>query len=70
MLNGKATSILFTVGLIKKTLYELLNIFVNQENMKIESGLFNYATKVDLKTQQVLIHRNFPEKFDLDSLKS
>ena len=58
MLNGKATSILFTVGLIKKTLYELLNIFVNQENMKIESGLFNYATKVDLKTQQVLIHRN------------
>ena len=58
MLNGKATSILFTVGLIKKTLYELLNIFVNQENKKIESGLFNYATKVDLKTQQVLIHRN------------
>ena len=58
MLTGKATSILFTVGLIKKTLYELLNIFVNQENMKIESGLFNYATKVDLKTQQVLIHRN------------
>ena len=58
MLNGKATSILFTVGLIKKTLYELLNIFVNQENMKIESGLFNYATKVDLKTQQVLIHPN------------
>ena len=58
MLNGKATSIPFTVGLIKKTLYELLNIFVNQENMKIESGLFNYATKVDLKTQQVLIHRN------------
>ena len=58
MLNGKATSILFTVGLIRKTLYELLNIFVNQENMKIESGLFNYATKVDLKTQQVLIHRN------------
>ena len=58
MLNGKATSILFTVGLIKKTLYELLNIFVNQENMEIESGLFNYATKVDLKTQQVLIHRN------------
>ena len=58
MLNGKATSILFTVGLIKKTLYELLNIFVNQENMKIESGLFNYATKVDLKTQQVLIHQN------------
>ena len=58
MLNGKATSILFTVGLIKKTLYELLNIFVNQENMKTESGLFNYATKVDLKTQQVLIHRN------------
>ena len=58
MLNGKATSILFTVGLIKKTLYELLNIFVNQENMKIESGLFNYATKVDLKTKQVLIYRN------------
>ena len=58
MLNGKATSIPFTVGLIKKTLNELLNIFVNQENMKIESGLFNYATKVDLKTQQVLIHRN------------
>ena len=27
--------------------------------MKTESDLFNYATKVDLKTQQVLIHRNF-----------
>ena len=58
MLNGKATSILFTVGLIKKTLYKLLNIFVNQKNMTIESDLFNYATKVDSKTQQVLIHRN------------
>ena len=31
MLNGKTTTILLTVGLIKITNYELVNIFVNQE---------------------------------------
>ena len=30
MLNGKATMILLTVGLIKKTNYKRVNIFQNQ----------------------------------------
>ena len=38
--------------------------------MKIELDLSNYATKVDFKMHQVLIHQNLLKKVDLASLKS
>ena len=46
-------------------------------NVKVESDLSNYATKADLKMQQVLIHQILPQKKqqqqqknDLANLKS
>ena len=38
------------------------------ENMKVELDLSNYATKTDLKMQQVLIHQILPKNLKLKKL--
>ena len=40
------------------------------ENVKVELDLSNYATKADLKMQQVLTHQILLKKTDLANLKS
>ena len=64
MLVEKAT---LAVGLIKITWYKGVNIFSEQKSLerrvKVELDLYNYATKADLKMQQVLIHRNLLKIF-------
>ena len=51
-----------------------MNIFQSQnfqeEKVKVELDLSNYATKADLKMQQALIHQKFAKKVDLTNLKS
>ena len=53
MLNGKATTNLLTVGLIKNIIVYMSAYFPKQEsfgaNVKVELDLSNYATKADLK---------------------
>ena len=39
-------------------------------NVKVELDFFNYATKADLKMQQLLTHQILLKKTDLDNLKS
>ena len=39
-----------------------------QENIKFELDLSNYATKTDLKMQQVLIHQILPKNLNLKKL--
>ena len=62
MLNGKATIILLIVRLIKKILYKMSHFpephTQSRNKIKVELDLSNYATKSDLKMQQVLVHRN------------
>ena len=56
MLNGKATMILLTVGLIKKGIVQMSEYFPKANslgaNVKVESDLSNYATKADLKNER------------------
>ena len=59
MLNGKTTIVLLIVELIRKALHKWVNFFQNQflgANVKVELDLFDYATRADLKMQQILIH--------------
>ena len=81
MLNGKAAIVLLTVGLIKKTQYERVNIFLNRElwrggrrgrggDVKVELDLSNYPTKINLRNVSGVHTSKFVKKIDLDSLKS
>ena len=50
----------WTVGLIKKILLYKISYFpepYTRGEKKVELDLSNYATKSDLKTQQMLIHQ-------------
>ena len=64
MLNEKATIILLKVGWIKKISFNKMSYFpepytLSKNKIKAELNLSNYATKLDLKMQQVvLIHRD------------
>ena len=59
MLNGKVVIISFTVRLIINALYKY---FPKPNSLggkvKVNLDLSNYATKVALKIQQMLIHQN------------
>ena len=61
MLNEKATKILLIVGLIKKTQYNRVNIFQNQnlleQMQKLNQICLIVQQKQILKMQQVLIHQ-------------
>ena len=41
-----------------------------KKKVKVELSFFNYATKYNLKGQQLLIHQNLQKKVDLASFKS
>ena len=63
MLNGKAMIILLIVGLVKKTLHKMSQYFPKSYNsfgrdINVKNNLSNYATQLDLKMQQELIHLN------------
>ena len=65
--NGKVMIIYLIVGLTKKTLLKKKLVFflpfgLSKNKIQVELDLPNYATKSDLKTQQVLIHRNLLTK--------
>ena len=75
MLNGKATIILLTVGLIKKDIIHIKWVILEQYNssknkMKVKLNLPNYATKSDFKNATGVVTSNFAKKSDLASLKS
>ena len=73
MLNGKATIIFLTVGLIKKTLYKISEHFPKPRtlggNVKVELNFYNYVTKTDLESAGV-DKSKLAKKVDLASLKS
>ena len=67
MLNGKATIVLLTVGLIKITQYKLVNIFRTKilrkkSEFKIDLDLFNHVTETDLKNAAGIDTSKFNEK--------
>ena len=74
MLNGKATIILLTVGLIEKTQYKWVNIFQTPKhlaaNVKVELNLSNYTTKANLKNAMGVDTSKFAKNVALASLKS
>ena len=73
MLNGKATIIIFTAGLIEKILLYKISYFPEphtHSKNKIEVDLSNYAIKSDLKNATGVDTSNFAKKTDLASLKS
>ena len=55
MLNGKAIIICLIVGLVKKHCINQWILKSLGEKVKVELDLSNYATKVDLEMQQMLI---------------
>ena len=73
MLNGKATIVLLTVALIKKTV-KMSEYFQNPKSLggrvKVEWDLSNYATKAELKNAAGIDTSKFAKKVDLTSLKS
>ena len=66
MLNWKATKIILTVGLIKKTMHKWVNIMSNYAT----NVMSNYATKADWKNATGVDTSKFAKKVDLGSLKS
>ena len=74
MLNGNATIVLLTVGLIKKDMAKMSEHFSDPKSLagrvKIELDLYNYATKADLKNATGVDTSKFAKKVDLASLKS
>ena len=74
MLNGKDMAILLIVGLIKKTSYKISQYFppyrVFGGNVKVDLGLSNYATKVNLKNVTHIDIGNLALKSNLASLKA
>ena len=65
--NGKVMIIYLIVGLTKKDIVKKKLVFflpfgLSKNKIQVELDLPNYATKSDLKTQQVLIHRNLLTK--------
>ena len=74
MLNGKATIVLLTVGLIKRT---FINEYFTEPKssrgrLKVELYLSNYATKAkkNKKNAAGVDTSKFAEKIDLESWKS
>ena len=75
MLDGKATIILLTVGLIKKILLPKISYFPephthSKNKIEIELDLSNYATKSDLKKATDVDALDFAKIDDSTSLKS
>ena len=81
MTDGKAMIIRLIVGLIQKMLlneillYKMSQYFSKPhdrfgENVKVEPGLSNYVTKVDLKGDRGVDTSNLAAKLDLASLKA
>ena len=68
MLNGNATIVLLTVGLIKKDIVLMSGYFPEPKSsggkVKIELDLSNYATKADLKTVTGVDTSKFAKKTD------
>ena len=73
IVNGKATIVLSTVGLIKKTAC-MSEYFPEPKSeggkVKVELDLSNYATKADLKNATGFDTSKFAKKVHLASLKS
>ena len=74
MLNGKATIVLLTVGLIKKNIIKISEYFPGPKSsgrrVKVELDLSNYAAKADLKNSTGIDTSKFGEKIDLANVKS
>ena len=78
MSNGKDTIIFLIVGLIKKTLNEILffkneSIFPKpfrrfEENINVKVDLWNYATKYDLKIANLASLKTEVDKLGIDKL--
>ena len=72
MLNGKATIVLLTIGLVKKT---SINEWIFSKSkplrrkVKVELDLSNYATKADLKNSTGAETSKFAKMVDLANLK-
>ena len=69
MLNGKTMIIILSVALVLKVYYVIkMSQYFHKRyscfggTVKIEWDLSNYATKSDVKLQQVLIHQCFQKK--------
>ena len=73
MLNGKATIVLLTIGLIKKASINE-RIFSKpkplRRKVKVELDLYNYATKADLKNLTGAETSKFAKMVDLANIKS
>ena len=75
MLSGKAIIIHLVAGWTKKIFLYKKNYFSEpctrtKKKVKVELYFSNYATKSNLKGQQLLIHENLKKKVDLASFKS
>ena len=70
MLNGKATGVLLTVGLIKNMREYFTEPNSLGANVKFELDLSNYATKTKLKNATGADTSKFAKKVDLGNLKS
>ena len=66
MLNQKDTIVLLIVRLTKKDIVIKMSYFspysYSKNKTEVELDLPNYATKSDLKTQQMSIHHNLLKK--------
>ena len=67
MLNGKATIVLLSDGLIKKTSEYFPERKSFGERVKLELDLSNYATKTHLKNATGVDTSKFAKKVDLKS---
>ena len=75
MSNGKVMIILLIAGLIKKTLYKMLQYFSKPYepfggDINVKNDLSNYATKVDIKNITLINTSSFSLKTNLANLKS
>ena len=74
MLNGRATVILLTLGLIKKIFLYKMNYFPDshthsKNETAVDWDLSNYATKSDLKNATGINTSDFAKKIDLAYIK-
>ena len=75
MLNGKATIIALTIGLITKIWLYKISYFLephthSKNKIEVELDLSNYATKSELKNAAGNNTSDFAKKANLTSLKS
>ena len=67
ILNGKVVITNLILGLIKKRLLDKMSHILPYRHIKnkieVELDLSNYVAKIDLKTQQVLIHHNLLKRW-------